>query len=124
MNILIVDDDLDFVTLTRRWLEREGHAVSQAGTGTAALSALAADPLPDLVVLDVLLPRIDGFTLLKRIRADERLRGLPVIIVSSFDRHQDIAHGKELGADDYLVKPLMEYHFLGRITRFAKQPKA
>jgi two-component system cell cycle response regulator len=123
MNILIVDDDPDFVTLTKCWLEREGHAVSHAGTGPAALSALAADPLPDLVVLDVLLPRIDGFTLLKRIRADERLRGLPVIIVSSFDRHQDIAHGKELGADDYLVKPLMEYHFLGRVARFAKPPK-
>jgi DNA-binding response OmpR family regulator len=124
MNILLVDDDPDFVTLTKRWLEREGHAVSQAGTGTAALSALAADPLPDLVVLDVLLPRIDGFTLLKRIRADERLCSLPVVVVSSFDRHQDIARGKELGADDYLVKPLMEYHFLGRIARFAKQPKA
>ena len=120
MNILIVDDDPDYVELTKRWLVREGHAVSAAGTGPAALEMLAADPLPDLVLLDVMLPRIDGFALLKRIRADERMRSLPVVIVSGFDRHQDVARGMELGADDYIVKPLMEYHFLGRIARLTK----
>ena len=120
MNVLLVDDDPDFVALTKRWLEREGHTVSVAVTGPAALEMLSANPLPDVLVLDVLLPRIDGFSILKRIRADERLRDLPVVIVSSFDRHQDVARGMELGADDYIVKPLMEYHFLGRIARFAK----
>jgi CheY-like chemotaxis protein len=83
MNILIVDDDPDLVSLARRWLEREGHAVDHVGTGPAALQALALDPLPDLVLLDIMLPRIDGFALLKRIRADERLRSLPVVIVAT-----------------------------------------
>jgi CheY-like chemotaxis protein len=106
----------------RRWLERAGHTVSQAASGPAALEALAGDPLPDLVLLDVLLPRIDGFALLKRLRAQERTRGLPVVIVSSFTRDQDVARGMALGADDYIVKPLMEFHFLGRLERFAGKP--
>jgi DNA-binding response OmpR family regulator len=123
MNVLLVDDDPDFVALTKRWLEREGHAVSVAVTGPAALEMLSADPLPGVLVLDVQLPSIDGFSILKRVRADERLRDLPVVIVSSLDRAQDVARGLELGADDYIVKPLVQYHFLGRIARFAKPQK-
>jgi two-component system, OmpR family, response regulator len=121
VNILIVDDDPDLVELATRWLEREGHTVRHVGTGPLALEALEADPLPDLVLLDVMLPYINGFEVLQKLRAEERTRRLPVVLVSSFfDRHQDVARGKELGADDYIVKPLMEYHFLGRIARFAK----
>jgi len=123
MNILIVDDDPDLVSLAQRWLEREGHEVAHAASGPEALAALAGDPLPGLVLLDVMLPKIDGFALLKQIRADERLRRLPVVIVSSFTRDKDVARGMELGADDYIVKPLMEYHFLGRIERFTKPPQ-
>ena len=121
MKILVVDDDLDVIDLVTRWLVREGHSVSHVVTGPQALEALAADPLPDLVLLDVMLPRVDGFAVLRRLRADERTKRLPVMIVSSFDRDQDVARGRELGADDYLVKPLMEYHFLGRVARFAKK---
>jgi DNA-binding response OmpR family regulator len=124
MDILIVDDDPDLVELATRWLEREGHSVRHATTGPIGLEVLQADPLPDLVLLDVMLPYMDGFELLRRLRAEERTRRLPVVLVSAFfDRHQDVARGMELGADDYIVKPLMEYHFLGRIARFAKQQK-
>lgn len=119
MNILIVDDDPDLVTLATRWLEREGHRVSHVGTGPAALETLGRDPLPDLVLLDVMLPRIDGFAVLRRLRAEERTKSLPVMIVSSFDRHKDVERGKQLGANDYLVKPLMEYQFLDRVAKFA-----
>jgi DNA-binding response OmpR family regulator len=122
MNILIVEDDLDLVHLVQRWLEREGHRVAHQVSGSGALAALAADPLPDLVLLDVMLPRIDGFTVLRRLRAEPRTQKLPVIILSSFDRHEDVARGLELGANDYIVKPPMEFHFLGRVARFA--PKA
>jgi DNA-binding response OmpR family regulator len=120
VSILIVDDDPDLVTLTTRWLEREGYSVSHVGTGSAALEALAQDPLPDLVLLDVMLPKIDGFAVLRRLRAEERTRNLPVMIISSFDRHKDVERGRELGANDYLVKPLMEYQFLERVARLAK----
>ena len=124
MNILIVDDNKDDVALARRLLERNGHTVSHAGTGPAALEMLAGDPLPDLLLLDVMLPQIDGFAVLRRLRAEERTRHLPIIMLSGFDRHQDVARGKALGADDYIVKPLMEYHFLGRIARFANRKPA
>jgi DNA-binding response OmpR family regulator len=120
VNILIVDDDPDLVTLATRWLEREGYSVRHVGTGAAALDALARDPLPDLVLLDVMMPRLDGFAVLRKLRADERTRTLPVMIVSSFDRHKDVERGRELGANDYLVKPLMEYQFLGRVAKLAK----
>ena len=120
MNILIVDDDPDLVTLATRWLEREGYTVRHVGTGSAALEALARDPLPDLVLLDVMLPKIDGFAVLRRLRAEERTRILPVMIVSSFDRNKDVERGRELGANDYLVKPLMEYQFLDRVAKLTK----
>jgi DNA-binding response OmpR family regulator len=122
VNVLIVDDDPDLVELVRRWLARAGHQVDHAATGPAALEALAADPLPDLLLLDVMLPRIDGFAVLRRLRAEPRTQQLPVIILSSFDRDQDVARGLELGANDYIVKPPMEFHFLGRIARFAGKP--
>jgi two-component system cell cycle response regulator len=121
MNILIVEDDLDLIHLVQRWLEREGHRVAHEVSGSTALAALAADPLPDLVLLDVMLPRVDGFTVLRRLRAEPRTQKLPVIILSSFDRHEDVARGLELGANDYIVKPPMEFQFLGRIARFAKK---
>jgi CheY-like chemotaxis protein len=123
MRILIVDDDPDLVALARRWLEREGHAVSHAANGPAALDLLALDPLPELVLLDVMLPRIDGFALLQRLRSAERTRALPVVMVSSFTRDQDVARGMALGANDYLIKPLMELQFLERVARFAPGPK-
>lgn len=121
MDILIVDDDLDFIHLTERWLTRAGHSVRHVVSGRTALEALAADPLPDLVLLDVMLPKIDGFALLRQLRAEPRTARVPVMIVSSFDRDKDVARGKELGADDYIIKPLMEYQFLERVARFARK---
>jgi CheY-like chemotaxis protein len=121
VNILIVDDDPDLVALAERWLEREGHVVDHAATGTAALQALARDPLPDLVLLDVMLPRLDGLTILKHIRSNERLQRLPVIVVSGVaDRPEDIGRAMVLGANDYIVKPLKEPDLLGRIARLRK----
>jgi len=115
--VLIVEDDPDLVALARRWLERDGHAVQHAASGPAALEALAKDPLPHVVLLDVMLPKIDGFEVLRRIRADARTRALPVVMVTSFTRDKDAARGRELGANDYIAKPLMELDFLERVKR-------
>jgi DNA-binding response OmpR family regulator len=119
--ILVVEDDPDVLALARRWLEREGYAVSHAADGAAALAALKNDPLPELVLLDVMLPKVDGFEALKRIRADARTRGLPVIMVTSFTRDKDVARGRELGANDYIVKPLAEVDFLERVAQTFKK---
>jgi DNA-binding response OmpR family regulator len=118
--ILIVEDDEDLVSLGTRWLEREGYTVEHAADGEAALELLAYDPLPTLVLLDVMLPKIDGFELLRRIRADERTKALPVMMVTSFSRDRDAARGRELGANDYLVKPLHELDFLKRVEHIIK----
>jgi CheY-like chemotaxis protein len=119
-SILIVEDDPDLVALMRRWLERDGHRVEQAANGAAALEALAREPLPHLVLLDVMLPKVDGFEVLRRLRAEPRTRDLPVVMVSSFSRDKDAARGRALGAADYIVKPLMELDFLKRIEHLIK----
>ena len=113
--ILVIEDDPDLVALVKKWLERDGHQVEHAADGAAALETLAWAPLPHLVLLDVMLPKIDGFAVLQKIRAAPRTKDLPVVMVSSFSRDVDAARGRELGADDYIVKPLMELDFLKRI---------
>jgi len=118
--ILVVEDDADMANLAIRWLERAGHAVQRVGDGPAALSALEGATLPDLVLLDVMLPKTDGFEVLRRIRSDARTKRLPVIMVTSFSRDKDAARGRELGANDYIVKPLMELDFLKRIEHIVK----
>jgi len=117
---LIVEDDPDVVALVERWLERDGHAVEHVVDGAAALEALRRDPLPRLVLLDVMLPKMDGFEVLQRLRAEPRTRHLPVVMVTSFSRDRDAARGRELGANDYVVKPLMELDFLKRLEPLIK----
>jgi two-component system phosphate regulon response regulator PhoB len=116
--ILIVEDDEDLVRLTTHWLEREGYTVEHAADGEAALEMLEKHPLPGLVLLDVMLPKIDGFEILRRIRSNERTKALPVVMVTSFSRERDAARGRELGANDYIVKPLHELDFLKRVEHF------
>jgi DNA-binding response OmpR family regulator len=118
--ILVVEDDADMANLAIRWLERAGHTVQCTGDGPSALKALDADPLPDVVLLDVMLPKTDGFEVLRRIRAGKRTKRLPVIMVTSFSRDKDAARGRELGANDYIVKPLMELDFLKRVEHILK----
>ncbi len=113
--VLLVEDDQDLAALLRRWLESKKHRVEHVSDGQAALAALDTDPLPQLVLLDVMLPKIDGFEVLRRLRAEARTKQLPVVMVSSFSRDKDARRGRELGANDYIVKPLMESDFLKRI---------
>jgi DNA-binding response OmpR family regulator len=118
--ILIVEDDADLANLTTHWLERAGYSVQHAGDGAAALKMLSGDPLPTLVLLDLMLPKIDGFEVLRRIRALGRTKSLPVVVVTSFSRDKDATRAREIGANDYIVKPLMELDFLKRIEHIVK----
>ena len=118
--ILIVEDDDDLVRLSTHWLEREGYSVEHAPDGETALERLQSDPLPALVLLDVMLPKIDGFELLRLIRSNSRTKELPVAMVTSFSRDKDAKHGRDLGANDYIVKPLMELDFLKRVEHIVK----
>ncbi len=103
-SILVVDDDEMIVGLVAGGLEAAGYRVVSAATGAEALERLA-EALPDVVVSDVNMPDMDGFTLVQRLRADERLESIPLLFLTSRTDASDIVSGLGLGADDYLTKP-------------------
>ncbi|MCV2364598.1 Hpt domain-containing protein [Paucibacter sp. DJ1R-11] len=116
--VLVVDDSLTVRRVTQRLLEREGYRVQLAKDGLDAMEALGGDELPVLVLSDIEMPRMDGFDLLRNIRADARLRELPVVMITSriAQKHRDYA--EQLGADHYLGKPYDEAHLLELIARY------
>ena len=103
--ILVVDDNEDnCYTLTRR-LKRQGYDnVATAGHGREALELLAARPF-DLVLLDVMMPDMNGYEVLQTMKADPALRGIPVVMISALDEVDSVARCIEIGAEDYLSKP-------------------
>ena len=122
--ILLVDDDIDLRNLITHWLEREGYRVRSSANGHSALEALAADPLPDLVLLDILLPGTNGLNVLRRLRAEERTHDLPVVLMTGLASEKDVKRGGLLGADDYIVKPMAEQEFLERVRKALRKPRA
>jgi two-component system cell cycle response regulator len=102
--ILVVDDDPINRMLLSRELERQGHRVATADDGREALAELRAEPF-DLVLLDVLMPELDGHETLAQIEADEKLRHVPVIMVSALEDIDTVVRCIEAGAADYLPKP-------------------
>jgi two-component system chemotaxis sensor kinase CheA len=102
--ILVVDDSITTRTLEKNILEAEGYTVLLATDGEEALSAMAASGIPDLIVSDIIMPRMDGFELTKIIKEDEKTTQVPIILVTSLDSPQDKARGIEAGADAYIVK--------------------
>ena len=115
--VLVVDDSLTVRRVTQRLLVREGYRVVLAKDGLDALERLAEE-LPSIVLSDIEMPRMDGFDLVRNIRADVRLRALPVIMITSriAQKHRD--HATELGVDHYLGKPYSEEDLLGLIGRY------
>lgn len=105
MRILVVDDDPSVRDLVSLQLELEGHEVATAVDGVAALELIESAPVPDLLVLDVMMPRLNGWDVLERLRADERHRRLPVVLVTAKDLPNDRQRGRELGATALLAKP-------------------
>ena len=111
-HILVVDDEPAIVAVVRGRLEQEGFAVRAAASGEEALAAVEADP-PDLVVLDVMLPGLDGFEVLRRLRGAGC--AVPVIMLTARDEDVDKIVGLELGADDYLAKPFNPRELSARV---------
>lgn len=102
--VLVVDDSITTRTLEKNILEAAGYAVQLATDGQEALNAIAADGVPDLIVSDVVMPRLDGFGLTERVREDAHTAGVPIILVTSLDSPEDKARGIEVGADAYITK--------------------
>src|SRR5262245_24076020 len=105
--ILVVDDDAGNRDLLARRLAREGYEVRTAADGAAALAALEPGPggPVDIVLLDVMMPGLDGYEVLRRMKASEELRDIPVLMISALDEVQSVVRCIELGAEDYLPKP-------------------
>ena len=110
--ILVIDDDKDLAAVTAAVLGREGYEVAAAGSAEAALKAVAARA-PDLIVLDVLLPKMDGFEFIRTLR---RRSEVPVIFLSAMDTEADRVSGLRLGADDYMVKPFSPQELAARVA--------
>ena len=113
--VLVVDDDSVNRLLLARILEREGHRVATAEDGHKALENLRADSF-DVVLLDVLMPKMDGFEVLAQMQADNDLRRIPVIMISALEDIESVVRGIELGADDYLPKPFNPVLLRARIN--------
>jgi len=104
--ILMVDDERDLVFATKLYLEAEDYEVLAAYDGHQALEVLGAvEELPDLVILDVFMPRMSGWDVLRMIRASERTQSLPVIMLTAAGQDADKARGWDLGVDWYQTKP-------------------
>ena len=111
-HILVVDDEPAIVAVVRGRLEQEGFTVQAVASGEEALAHVEADP-PDLIVLDVMLPRLDGFGVLRHLRGEGNT--VPVVMLTARDEDVDKIVGLELGADDYLAKPFNPRELSARI---------
>jgi DNA-binding response OmpR family regulator len=115
--VLVVEDDIEITDALRRSLRNEGYDVRTAGDGIEALD-VAADFVPDLVVLDLGLPRLDGTEVCRRLRAEG---DVPILMLTARAETEDRVSGLDIGADDYLVKPFERLEFLARIRALMRR---
>lgn len=112
--VLVVEDEADILEVIRHNLKRAGYDVLTAMTGTDGLRRVR-ESAPDLVVLDLMLPGLDGLDVCRRIKADPLTRDTPILIVSARGEESDVVVGLELGADDYLAKPFRHRELIARV---------
>jgi class 3 adenylate cyclase len=112
--ILVVDDVADNVEILRMRLTALGYDVDEASDGEQALAKVAADP-PDLVLLDIMMPKIDGLEVVRRLKADKTLPFIPVILVTAKATPKDVVAGLDAGGDDYLTKPIDHGALVARV---------
>ncbi len=114
MKVLIIDDDPASVALARQWLKKDGHGIVTAADGEEGLSRAAGEE-PDLILLDVHMPGMNGFQVCERLKADSRLRNIPVIFLSAADETREKVKGLDLGAVDYVTKPFDRFELPARV---------
>jgi len=121
VRILVVEDDAKVAGLIRLYLEHAGFAVTSAADGREALALARADPAPNLVVLDVMLPHVDGLEVCRRLREES---DVPIIVVSARTTEEDRLAGLELGADDYVTKPFSPRELVARVRTVLRRSPA
>ncbi len=124
--ILVVDDEEDILELVRYNLSREGYQVTGTLTGEDALRKVRSDTF-DLIVLDLMLPGMDGLAFTKTLKRDSRLHSIPIIMLTAKGEEADIVTGLELGADDYITKPFSPKVMIARVRaalrRYKEEPQ-
>jgi DNA-binding response OmpR family regulator len=112
--VLVADDDEDILDLVVFRLEQANYDVASATNGAEAL-ALARERIPDLAILDVMMPKLDGYEVTRQIRANDETRGMPVILLTARVQEADVTRGFEAGADDYIKKPFSPQELRARV---------
>jgi len=121
-SVLVVEDDVHIAHVLSFMLERQGYYVTHVADGRAAVQHVASQPAPDLVLLDVMLPYVDGFEIVARIRAQEGWDGVPVLMLTAKNAERDTVRALDAGADDFIIKPFQPQELLARLRRFLKTP--
>ena len=118
--ILVVDDSPFIQELVKDILTRSGFEATTAMNGHEAMVAIGEDP-PDLVLLDIIMPEMSGYQVCRLIRNDERLKALPVVMMTAKDTQKDRFWGLEVGADAYITKPIEEQSLLETVSSLLKE---
>ena len=114
VTVLVVDDDPVIMRLLEVNFEMEGYTVLTAVDGEQALERIRADG-PDLVVCDIMMPKVNGLEVVERLRADEATKGIPVILLSAKAQASEVQKGLDAGADDYITKPFDPLELIERV---------
>lgn len=121
--ILVVDDEPTIVRLMEFILARQGHEMIVAVNGEEALQKIKAHQ-PDLVLLDIMMPRIDGYEVAQRVRADPQTAALPIIMLSAKAQDEDVRKGVEVGVDEYVTKPFTPDHLVQVVSEYLSRIEA
>jgi two-component system alkaline phosphatase synthesis response regulator PhoP len=118
--VLVVDDEANIVDLARMYLEQEGFRVQSANDGAKALDMISRQP-PALMVLDLMLPEVDGWEVCRRVRSGKAAPDLPIVMLTARDEDVDKIVGLELGADDYITKPFNPRELVARVRAILRR---
>ncbi len=122
--ILVVDDEEDIARVVVKIMESRGHTVTTANDGPEALERVAADK-PDVVILDLNLPKMDGYEVCRQIKSSDQTRHIPVVMMTAaYVRVEDADRGTALGADEYVVKPFLREVLIHNVERLIDKSAA
>jgi DNA-binding response OmpR family regulator len=118
--VLVVEDDRDIADLVGRYLEKAGYEVETLGSGRDALASVLQRP-PDLLVLDIMLPHMDGLDVCRAVRANDKTAAVPIIMLTARSEESERVVGLEIGADDYLAKPFSPSELVARVRALLRR---
>jgi len=120
--IVLAEDEPQIARLVEFKLKKEGYQVVSKGNGEEALAAIKAEK-PDLILLDVMMPVMDGYEVLRRVKEDENLKNIPVVMLTAKAQERDVVKGIDLGAEDYITKPFHPAELLARVKKILGREK-